>query len=212
MTVEFEIFATKAGAMFSPNTLIGKGTLEGNSPEDIKKQAENLVENPEGGLKFLNQDINKYGRKMYDYQKNSFRIEFEVEGKKYNIKPKNNKSKNNKDMKKSNFNDYFEDVMGTDPKEPQNNEQEVTTTTQETKKKVGRPKKDKSQESENETEPRTYKLRNEILQKVKLISIKTGRSQTEVVEFALMKMIDSFEEKNGTLDVEETPKSLEEFF
>lgn len=115
-------------------------------------------------------------------------------------------------MKKSNFNDYFEDVMGKDPKEPQSNEQEVNTTTQEAKKKVGRPKKDKSQESESETEPRTYKLRNEILQKVKLISIKTGRSQTEVVEFALMKMIDSFEEKNGTLDVEETPKSLEEFF
>ena len=115
-------------------------------------------------------------------------------------------------MKKSNFNDYFEDVMGKDPKKPQSNEQEVSTTTQEAKKKVGRPKKDKSQESESETEPRTYKLRNEILQKVKLISIKTGRSQTEVVEFALMKMIDSFEEKNGTLDVEETPKSLEEFF
>lgn len=117
-------------------------------------------------------------------------------------------------MKKSSFNDYYEDVMGKDPKEPQSSEQEANTTTQEAKRKVGRPKKDKSQENENEneTEPRTYKLRNEILQKVKLISIKTGRSQTEVVEFALMKMIENFEEKNGTLDIKETPKSLEEFF
>ena len=29
-------------------------------------------------------------------------------------------------IKKSNFNDYFEDVMGKDPKEPQSNEQEVS--------------------------------------------------------------------------------------
>lgn len=211
MKVEISLFSTKKGAIFSPNTQIGRGTIKGDTLDEIKKQAENLVENPERGFSFFYGDIQKRPR-LYDYKNNSFRIEFEVEGKKYNIKPKNNKSKNNKDMKKSNFNDYFEDVMGTDPKEPQNNEQEVTTTTQETKKKVGRPKKDKSQESENETEPRTYKLRNEILQKVKLISIKTGRSQTEVVEFALINMIKSFEEKNGTLDVEETPKSLEEFF
>lgn len=113
-------------------------------------------------------------------------------------------------MSKKNFSDPINDILNGGAEAPQSNEREEATISQETKRRVGRPKKDKSLQTEGEH--RTYILKTEILQKLKLISLKTGRSQTEVVEFALTKMIDSFEERNGTLDVEETPKSLEEFF
>ena len=206
MEVEISLFSTKKGAIFSPNTQIGRGTIKGDTLDEIKKQAENLVENPEKGFSFFYEDIQKRPR-LYDYKNNSFRIEFEVEGKKYNIKPKNNKN-----MSKKNFSDPINDILDAKPEAPQTHEGEETTTSQEPKRKVGRPKKDRSQESENETEPRTYKLRNEILQKVKLISLKTGRSQTEVVEYALTELIDRHEKKNGILDVTESEKSFEEFF
>lgn len=206
MEVEISLFTTKKGAIFSPNTQIGRGTIKGDTLDEIKKQAENLVENPEKGFSFFYGDIQKRPR-LYDYKNNSFRIEFEVEGKKYNIKPKNNKN-----MSKKNFSDPINDILDAKPEAPQTYEGEETTTSQEPKRKVGRPKKDRSQESENETEPRTYKLRNEILQKVKLISLKTGRSQTEVVEYALTELIDRYEKKNGILDVTESEKSFEEFF
>ena len=206
MEVEISLFTTKKGAIFSPNTQIGRGTIKGDTLDEIKKQAENLVENPEKGFSFFYGDIQKRPR-LYDYKNNSFRIEFEVEGKKYNIKQKNNKN-----MSKKNFSDPINDILDAKPEAPQTYEGEETTTSQEPKRKVGRPKKDRSQESENETEPRTYKLRNEILQKVKLISLKTGRSQTEVVEYALTELIDRYEKKNGILDVTESEKSFEEFF
>lgn len=206
MEVEISLFSTKKGAIFSPNTQIGRGIIKGDTLDEIKKQAENLVENPEKGFSFFYGDIQKRPR-LYDYKNNSFRIEFEVEGKKYNIKPKNNKN-----MSKKNFSDPINDILDAKPEAPQTYEGEETTTSQEPKRKVGRPKKDRSQESENETEPRTYKLRNEILQKVKLISLKTGRSQTEVVEYALTELIDRYEKKNGILDVTESEKSFEEFF
>lgn len=206
MEVEISLFSTKKGAIFSPNTQIGRGTIKGDTLDEIKKQAENLVENPEKGFSFFYGDIQKRPR-LYDYKNNSFRIEFEVEGKKYNIKPKNNKN-----MSKKNFIDPINDILDAKPEAPQTYEGEEATTSQEPKRKVGRPKKDRSQESENETEPRTYKLRNEILQKVKLISLKTGRSQTEVVEYALTELIDRYEKKNGILDVTESEKSFEEFF
>jgi hypothetical protein len=206
MEVEISLFTTKKGSIFSPNTQIGRGTIKGDTLDEIKKQAENLVENPEKGFSFFYGDIQKRPR-LYDYKNNSFRIEFEVEGKKYNIKPKNNKS-----MSKKDFENPILNILNKKPEAPQNTEGEETATSQESPKKVGRPKKDRSQESENETEPRTYKLRNEILQKVKLVALKTGRTQTEVVEYALTELIDRYEKKNGILDVTEAQKSFEEFF
>ena len=115
-------------------------------------------------------------------------------------------------MSKKDFKNPILNILDKKPEAPQTYEGEETTTSQEPNKKVGRPKKDRSQESENETEPRTYKLKNEILQKVKLVALKTGRTQTEVVEYALTELIERYEKKNGILDVTEAQKSFEEFF
>ena len=112
-------------------------------------------------------------------------------------------------MSKKNFSDPINDILNGGAAAPQSNEQEATTS-KEPKRRVGRPKKDRSNESESE--PRTYKLKTEILQKVKLISLKEGISQTEVLEYALTQLIDRYEKKHGTLEVDITPKSFEEIF
>lgn len=113
-------------------------------------------------------------------------------------------------MSKKNFSDPINDILNGGTETPQSNEREEATTSQEPKRGVGRPKKDKSKQPESEH--RTYILKTEILQKLKLISLKEGLSQTEVLEYALTQLIDRYEKKHGTLDVAETPKSLEEIF
>ena len=117
---------------------------------------------------------------------------------------------NIKNISKKNFSDPLNDILNGGAEAPQSNEREEATTSQEPKRGVGRPKKDKSKQPESEH--RTYILKTEILQKLKLISLKEGLSQTEVLEYALTQLIDRYEKKHGTLDVAETPKSLEEIF
>lgn len=113
-------------------------------------------------------------------------------------------------MSKKNFSDPINDILNGGAEAPQSNEREEVTTSQESKRRVGRPKKDKSLQPEGEH--RTYILKTEILQKLKLISLKEGLSQTEVVEYALTQLIDRYEKKHGILDVDVPQKSLDEIF
>ena len=208
MELKFGIYPLHNRGTFG-NREIGKGTLEGASVDEIKEKAIEIANSKEKVMGYL-YDLPK------QYYRGKFRIDIDNGGKVIRIKSdenkKNSNNKNNKSMSKKDFKNPILNILDKKPETPQNYEEEETATSQESPKKVGRPKKDRSQESENETEPRTYKLKNEILQKVKLVALKTGRTQTEVVEYALTELIERYEKKNGILDVTEAQKSFEEFF
>ncbi len=208
MELKFGIYPLHSRGTFG-NREIGKGTLEGASIDEIKEKAIEIANSKEKAMEYL-YDLPK------QYYRGKFRIDIDNGGKVIRIKSdenkKNSNNKNNKSMSKKDFKNPILNILDKKPEAPQSFEGEETTTSQEPNKKVGRPKKDRSQESENETEPRTYKLKNEILQKVKLVALKTGRTQTEVVEYALTELIERYEKKNGILDVTEAQKSFEEFF
>lgn len=211
MKVQYEIYPTIGRGLYTKSQKIGEGELEGETLEEIKEKASRIANSAEEAKEFLFEGTRQYFQKKRD----KFLLRILQEGKKAIIvKPddKNSNNKNNKSMNKKDFKDPILDILEQKPETPKSFEEEETTTSQEPKRKVGRPKKDRSQESESENEARTYKLRSDLLQKLKLISIKMGRNQTEIVEYALTELIDRYEKKNGSLDVTESPKSFEEFF
>lgn len=89
----------------------------------------------------------------------------------------------------------IDDILGTG--EPQENNESVETTTRKKYAKPGRPK-------EEEYESRTFRVRKELVQKLRIISMTEGRLQKDILDFALGNVIARYEEKHGVIDISKT--------
>jgi hypothetical protein len=100
----------------------------------------------------------------------------------------------------------IDSILGTGAEEPQSNEVVETSTKQE-KAKRGRPRVD-------DYEARTFRVRKEVVQKLRIIANREGRLQKDILEFALDNVIARYEEKNGVIDTSRdySKKSLEDIF
>ena len=100
--------------------------------------------------------------------------------------------------------DAIDSILGTGAEEPQSNEVVETSTKQEKK---GRPRED-------DYEARTFRVKKELVQKLRIIATKEGRLQKDILDFALESVIARYEEKNGVIDISKSyPKrSLEDIF
>lgn len=87
----------------------------------------------------------------------------------------------------------IDDILGTG--EPQ--ESNVETTTEQKQARPGRPK-------EEEYESRTFRVRKELVQKLRIISMTEGRLQKDILDFALGSVIARYEEKHGAIDISKT--------
>ncbi len=87
----------------------------------------------------------------------------------------------------------IDDILGTG--EPQ--ESNVETITEQKQVRPGRPK-------EEEYESRTFRVRKELVQKLRIISMTEGRLQKDILDFALENVIARYEEKHGVIDISKT--------
>ena len=75
---------------------------------------------------------------------------------------------------------------------------------QESKERTETPKKEKATRGrprEEEYEARTFRVRKELVQKLRIIATLEGRLQKDILDFALESVIARYEEKHGTIDV-----------
>lgn len=104
--------------------------------------------------------------------------------------------------KKEEVNNYFDSIMGgvktvdgeqeAAPQEPQ-------------KRGKGRPREDGY-------ESRTFRVKTEHVQKLKLIALKEGRLQKDILDYALENIISRYEEKHGALNVNFEQEKIENIF
>ena len=87
----------------------------------------------------------------------------------------------------------IDDILGGS-EEPQENEKKVEN---EKKARPGRPK-------EEDYESRTFRVRKELVQKLRIIATLEGRLQKDILDFALESIISRYEEKHGTIDVSQS--------
>ena len=87
----------------------------------------------------------------------------------------------------------IDDILGGAEK-PQESKEQVGTTTKERKVHKGRPR-------EEEYEARTFRVRKELVQKLRIIATLEGRLQKDILDFALEKVIARYEEKHGVIDI-----------
>jgi len=75
------------------------------------------------------------------------------------------------------------------------------------KRKKGRPK-------EEEYEARTFRVKKELVQKLRIIALKEGCLQKDILDFALESTIARYEKKNGTIDVSDNigQKNIKDIF
>lgn len=106
--------------------------------------------------------------------------------------------------KKEQVSDYFNSVMGENKDTSANNEQTVATQVSE-KRGKGRPKEDKY-------ESRTFRVKKEHVLKLKLIALKEGRLQKDILDYALESIITRYEEKHGALNVDFEQDKIEDLF
>jgi hypothetical protein len=71
---------------------------------------------------------------------------------------------------------------------------ERTETPKSKKASKGRPR-------EEDYEARTFRVRKELVQKLRIIATLEGRLQKDILDFALESVIARYEEKHGTIDV-----------
>ena len=97
--------------------------------------------------------------------------------------------------------DVIDSILGGGNEAPQESnghvEAEAAPTPQ--KKGKGRPK-------EEEYEARTFRVKTELVKKLKIIALKEGRLQKDILDYALESTIARYEEKNGVIDIEEYEK------
>ena len=82
-------------------------------------------------------------------------------------------------------------------KEPQESNEHVETPTKQKKASKGRPR-------EEDYEARTFRVRKELVQKLRIISMLEGRLQKDILDFALESVISRYEEKHGVIDISKT--------
>lgn len=93
-------------------------------------------------------------------------------------------------MSKKKFGNVIDDILGNDePLESSVNEQQTETP----KKKVGRPRV-------AEYESRTYRVKKDVVAKLKVLSQTMGKSQKDILDFALEELIARWEAKHGEID------------
>ena len=84
----------------------------------------------------------------------------------------------------------IDDILGG-TNESMESSAQVETTPQ---KKVGRPK-------EEEYEARTFRVRKDLADKLRIISMVEGRKQKDILDFALGEIIARYETKKGVIDI-----------
>ncbi len=106
--------------------------------------------------------------------------------------------------KKQNVSEYFDNILGGEA--PQGvKEPEAAASQQPEKRGKGRPREDGY-------ESRTFRVKTEHVQKLKLIALKEGRLQKDILDFALESIISRYEEKHGALNVDYEPDKIENLF
>ena len=91
--------------------------------------------------------------------------------------------------KKQNVSEYFDNIMGGSEAPKVSNEPEAAASQQPEKRGKGRPREDGY-------ESRTFRVKTEHVQKLKLIALKEGRLQKDILDFALESIISRYEEKH----------------
>lgn len=103
--------------------------------------------------------------------------------------------------------EVFNDILGDGNEARQESnehvEKEAATTTQ--KRGKGRPKGEAY-------EAKTFRVKTELYQKLKVIAIKEGRLQKEILDYALESLISRYEQKHGAINVNYEKKSIEDIF
>lgn len=90
----------------------------------------------------------------------------------------------------------IDDILGG-AEEPQDNSKQVETSTEESKARPGRPKED-------DYESRTFRVRKELVQKLRIIATTEGRLQKDILDYALETIITRYEEKHGVIDISQS--------
>lgn len=98
----------------------------------------------------------------------------------------------------------FDNLLGGEEHQ-ESNEQTPATTTR---------KKEKPEPREEDYENRTFRVRKEYVQKLRIISTLEGRKQKDILDFALRNVIERYEEKNGAIDISRAyeSKGVEDIF
>lgn len=74
------------------------------------------------------------------------------------------------------------------------NSPEETASTKRKRTKVGRPK-------EENYESRTFRVKKELVQKLRIIATREGRLQKDILDYALESVIARYEGKHGVIDI-----------
>ena len=101
--------------------------------------------------------------------------------------------------------DVIDNILGGGNEEPQESNQHTKAAPSPQKRGKGRPK-------EEEYEARTFRVRKELVQKLKYIARREGRLQKDILEKALEKAIASYEEKHGVINGDFEEESLDDLF
>ena len=107
--------------------------------------------------------------------------------------------------KKQNVSEYFDNIMGGSEAPKVSNEPEAAASQQSEKRGKGRPREDGY-------ESRTFRVKTEHVQKLKLIALKEGRLQKDILDFALESIITRYEAKHGALNVDAEQENIESIF
>ena len=92
-------------------------------------------------------------------------------------------------MKKNKVSEAIDNILGG-TEEPQESNVQV-------KARPGRPREDGY-------EARTYRVKTELVEKLRFIATTEGRLQKDILEFALEDIIARYEKKHGTIDISQS--------
>ena len=92
-------------------------------------------------------------------------------------------------MKKSKVSEAIDNILGG-AEEPQESSVQV-------KARPGRPREDGY-------EARTFRVKTELVEKLRFIATKEGRLQKDILEFALEDVIARYEKKHGAIDISQS--------
>ena len=100
----------------------------------------------------------------------------------------------------------FDNLLGGEEPQESNEHVEAPATTTR--------KKEKPEPREEDYENRTFRVRREYVQKLRIISTLEGRKQKDILDFALRNVIERYEEKNGVIDISRAyeSKGVEDIF
>lgn len=196
----YSIKAAEKGHPFY-NAIVGTGSIYAESLEEAKEEGKRILSLPQ----VEKEEVIKFNQ-LFRNAKEPFRLRMEIvwNGKNYYIHENNNQSKKDMSKKREQVNDYFNSVMGVGEASQVENEQ-AAATQEPVKRGKGRPREDGY-------ESRTFRVKKEHVQKLKLIALKEGRLQKDILDFALESIISRYEEKHGALNVDFEQENIETLF